>query len=115
MQTIVPKTRKRYSLKSNMQEIIKVLNLTLIVGDGCGDDSYSESNPIEQYLVEFEDNDTMEIGPVHSTRKLVTRNLDGLKHKPPDRESISTRKMLLQGHMDHITPSPSQRGVHSLQ
>ncbi|MBW0513041.1 hypothetical protein O181_052756 [Austropuccinia psidii MF-1] len=67
---ILPKEEKTIKDKEGSEyDSNSVLN-------GCGDDSYSESNLIEQYLVEFEDHDFMEIRPVHSTRwKLITKNL----------------------------------------
>ncbi|MBW0556746.1 hypothetical protein O181_096461 [Austropuccinia psidii MF-1] len=71
------------------------------VGNGCGNNSYSEPNPHEEYFVELKSHGTEEIGSVHSKRrKPMTKHLDGLKHKPPDREGITTRKLLAQGHMN---------------
>ncbi|MBW0532240.1 hypothetical protein O181_071955 [Austropuccinia psidii MF-1] len=56
------------------------------VGNGCAKNSYSEPNPHEEYLVEFKNHGTEEIGSVHSKRrKTMTKHLDGLNHKPPDR------------------------------
>ncbi|MBW0530779.1 hypothetical protein O181_070494 [Austropuccinia psidii MF-1] len=39
------------------------------VGNGCGNNSYSESNPHEEYLVDFENHGTEKIGAVHSKRR----------------------------------------------
>ncbi|MBW0581090.1 hypothetical protein O181_120805 [Austropuccinia psidii MF-1] len=76
------------------------------VGNGCGDNSYSEHNPHEEYLVEFKNHGIEEIGSVHSQRrKPMTKNLDGLKHKPPDREGMATRNLLAQSHMKHSNTS----------
>ncbi|MBW0588375.1 hypothetical protein O181_128090 [Austropuccinia psidii MF-1] len=56
------------------------------VGNGCGNNSYSEPNPHEEYLVGLKNHGIEEIGSVHSQRrKPMTKHLDGLKHKPPDR------------------------------
>ncbi|MBW0561550.1 hypothetical protein O181_101265 [Austropuccinia psidii MF-1] len=85
------------------------------VRSGCGDDSYSELNPILRYLVYFEDHDRIESAPFHSARrKLLIKQLDGVKHKTTDRESMSTRK-LEQGGIDHTRCSPSHRGGKSHQ
>ncbi|MBW0495435.1 hypothetical protein O181_035150 [Austropuccinia psidii MF-1] len=67
------------------------------VGNGCGNNLYSETNPHEGYLVEFKNHGAEEIGSVHSKRrKPMTKRLDGLKHKPPDREGMTTRKLELK-------------------
>ncbi|MBW0496536.1 hypothetical protein O181_036251 [Austropuccinia psidii MF-1] len=83
------------------------------VGVGCGNNSYSEPNPHEEYLVEFKNHGSEEIGSVHSKRrKPVTKNLDGLKYKPPDRASMTTRKLLDQGHMYHTNTSKNTGKSH---
>ncbi|MBW0525543.1 hypothetical protein O181_065258 [Austropuccinia psidii MF-1] len=83
------------------------------VGNGCGNNSYSEPNPHEEYLVEFKNHGTEEIGSVDSKRsKTMTKQLDGLKHKPPDREGITTRKLLAQGHMNHTDTSQKTGNSH---
>ncbi|MBW0553665.1 hypothetical protein O181_093380 [Austropuccinia psidii MF-1] len=83
------------------------------VGNGCGNNSYSEPNPHEEYLVEFKNHGTEEIGSAHSTRrKPMTKNLDGLKHKPPDREGMTTRKLLAQGHMSHTNKTKKKGKSH---
>ncbi|MBW0552841.1 hypothetical protein O181_092556 [Austropuccinia psidii MF-1] len=65
------------------------------VGNGCGNNSYSEPNPHEEYLVEFKNYGTKEIGSVYlKRRKPITKDLDGLKNKPPEREGMTTRKLL---------------------
>ncbi|MBW0588210.1 hypothetical protein O181_127925 [Austropuccinia psidii MF-1] len=48
-------------------------------------------------------------------RELMTKHLIGLKHKPPDRESMSTRKVLAQGNIDQTRPSTLQREGKSHQ
>ncbi|MBW0525210.1 hypothetical protein O181_064925 [Austropuccinia psidii MF-1] len=76
------------------------------VGNGCGNNSYSEPNPNEEYLVEFKNHGRKEKGSVHLKRKKsMTKHLDGLKHKPPDREGLTTRKLLAQGKMNHTSTS----------
>ncbi|MBW0541514.1 hypothetical protein O181_081229, partial [Austropuccinia psidii MF-1] len=76
------------------------------VGNGCEDDSYSEPNAKEEYLGEFNNHGAKEIGSVHLKRRNpMTKHLDGLKHKPPDKEGITTRKLLAQGHMSHTSTS----------
>ncbi|MBW0586173.1 hypothetical protein O181_125888 [Austropuccinia psidii MF-1] len=85
------------------------------VGNGCGDNSYSEPNPHEEYLVEFKSHGIEEIGSVHSQRrKPMTKHLDGLKHKPPDREGMTTRKLLAQGQMNHANTSKKRGKSHLL-
>ncbi|MBW0521278.1 hypothetical protein O181_060993 [Austropuccinia psidii MF-1] len=75
------------------------------VGNDCGNNSYSEPNLNEEYLVEF-NHGTKEIGSFHfKRRKTMTKHLDGLKHKPPDRGSVTTRTLLDQGHMNHPSTS----------
>ncbi|MBW0493777.1 hypothetical protein O181_033492, partial [Austropuccinia psidii MF-1] len=72
------------------------------VGNGCGDNSYSEPNPHEEYFVELKNHGAEEIGSVHlGRRKPMTKHLNGLKHKPPDREGMTTRSLFAQGHMSH--------------
>ncbi|MBW0553559.1 hypothetical protein O181_093274 [Austropuccinia psidii MF-1] len=83
------------------------------VGNGCGNNSYSEPNPHEEYLVEFKNHGIEEIGSVHSQRrKPMTKHLDGLKHKPPDREGMTTRKLLAQGQMNHANTSKKRGKSH---
>ncbi|MBW0537574.1 hypothetical protein O181_077289 [Austropuccinia psidii MF-1] len=83
------------------------------VGNGCGKNSYSEPNPHEEYLVEFKNHETEEIGSVHSKRrKPMTKHPDGLKYKPPDREGMTTRKWLAQGHMSHTNTSNNKGKYH---
>ncbi|MBW0569523.1 hypothetical protein O181_109238 [Austropuccinia psidii MF-1] len=83
------------------------------VGNDCGNNSYSEPNPHEEYLVEFENHGAKEIGSVHSTRrKPMTKHLDGLKHKPPDREGMTTRKLLTQGQMNHANTCKKRGKSH---
>ncbi|MBW0528453.1 hypothetical protein O181_068168 [Austropuccinia psidii MF-1] len=85
------------------------------VSDGCGNDSYSEPNPNEEYLVEFKSHGTKEIGSVHlKRRKPMTKHLDGLKHKPPDREDMTTIKLLAQGHMSHTSNLKKTGKSHQL-
>ncbi|MBW0476150.1 hypothetical protein O181_015865 [Austropuccinia psidii MF-1] len=70
------------------------------VGNGC------EHNPNKKNLVEFKNNGTNQIGLVHlKRRKPMTKHLDGLKHKPPDREDMTTRKLLAQGHINNTRAS----------
>ncbi|MBW0537077.1 hypothetical protein O181_076792 [Austropuccinia psidii MF-1] len=77
-----------------------------IVENGCGNKSYSEPSPNEEYLVKFKSHGTKEIGSVHlKRRKTMTKHLDGLKHKQPEREGMTTRKLLAQGHMKHTSTS----------
>ncbi|MBW0494514.1 hypothetical protein O181_034229 [Austropuccinia psidii MF-1] len=84
------------------------------VGNGCGDDSYNEPNQNDQYLVLLEDHEIKGSGPFHSRRrKIITKNLDGLRHKPLKSECMSTRKLFTQGHIDHIRTSSSQRIIKS--
>ncbi|MBW0523711.1 hypothetical protein O181_063426 [Austropuccinia psidii MF-1] len=83
------------------------------VGNGCGENSYSELNPHEDYLVELKNNGIEEIGSLHSQRRNpMTKHLDGLKHKPPDREGITTRKLLAQGQMKHANTSKKRGKSH---
>ncbi|MBW0589052.1 hypothetical protein O181_128767 [Austropuccinia psidii MF-1] len=83
------------------------------VGNDCGNNSYSEPNPHEEYLVEFKSDVTKEIGLVHSrSRKPMTKHLDGLKHKPPDREGMTTRMLLAQGQMNHANTSKKRGKSH---
>ncbi|MBW0498872.1 hypothetical protein O181_038587 [Austropuccinia psidii MF-1] len=83
------------------------------VGNGCGNNSYSKPNPHEEYFVESKNLGTEEIGPVHSKRrKPMTKHVDGLKHKPPDREGMTTRKLLAQGHMNHTNTSNMKGKSH---
>ncbi|MBW0546320.1 hypothetical protein O181_086035 [Austropuccinia psidii MF-1] len=83
------------------------------VRNGCGNDSYSEPNPHEECLVEFKNHGTEEIVSVHSKRrKPMTKHLDGLKDKPPDREGVTTRKLLAQGHMSHTNTSKKTGKSH---
>ncbi|MBW0470132.1 hypothetical protein O181_009847, partial [Austropuccinia psidii MF-1] len=83
------------------------------VGNVCGNNSYSEPKPHEEYLVEFKNHRTEEIGSVHSQRrKPMTKHLDGLKHKPPDKEGMATRKLLAQGHMNHANTSKKRGNSH---
>ncbi|MBW0530662.1 hypothetical protein O181_070377 [Austropuccinia psidii MF-1] len=83
------------------------------VGNGCGNNSYSEPNLNEEYLVEFKNHGTKEIGSVHfKRRKPMIKHLDGLKHKPQDREGMTTRKFLVQGHMNHISTSKKTGNSH---
>ncbi|MBW0588909.1 hypothetical protein O181_128624 [Austropuccinia psidii MF-1] len=83
------------------------------VGNGCGNNSYSEPTPHGEYLVEFKNHGTEEIGSVHSKRrKPMTKHLDGLKHKPPDRDGMTTRKLLAQGHMNHTDTSKKTGNSH---
>ncbi|MBW0477646.1 hypothetical protein O181_017361 [Austropuccinia psidii MF-1] len=83
------------------------------VGNGCEDDSYSEKDLNEEYLVEFKNHGTKDIGSFHlKRRKPITKNLDGLKHKPPDREGMTTRKLLAQGHMGHTSTSKKAGKSH---
>ncbi|MBW0464375.1 hypothetical protein O181_004090 [Austropuccinia psidii MF-1] len=83
------------------------------VGNSCEDDSYSEPNPNEEYLVKFKNNGKKEIGSVHlKRRKPMTKHLDGLKHKPPDREGMTTRNWLSQGHMSHTKTSKKTGKSH---
>ncbi|MBW0593629.1 hypothetical protein O181_133344 [Austropuccinia psidii MF-1] len=83
------------------------------VGNGCEDNSYTEPNPHQEYLVEFNNHAIEEIGSVHSQRrKPMTKHLDGLKHKPPDREGMTTRKLLAQGHISHTNTSKKTGKSH---
>ncbi|MBW0516993.1 hypothetical protein O181_056708 [Austropuccinia psidii MF-1] len=83
------------------------------VGNGCENDSYSEPNPNQDYLVEFKNHGTMEIASVHlKRRKPMSKHLDGLKHKLPDREGITTRKLLSQGHISHTSTSKKTGKSH---
>ncbi|MBW0489771.1 hypothetical protein O181_029486 [Austropuccinia psidii MF-1] len=83
------------------------------VGNGFGNNSYSEPNPHEEYLVEFKIHVTEGIGSVHSKiRKPMTKHLDGLKHKPPDREGMTTRNLLAQVHMNHANTSKKIAKFH---
>ncbi|MBW0575328.1 hypothetical protein O181_115043, partial [Austropuccinia psidii MF-1] len=83
------------------------------VGNDCGNNSYSEPNPHEEYLVGFKNHRTEEIGSVHSQRrKLITKHLNGLKHKPPDKDGMTTRKLLAQGHMNHASTSKKRGKSH---
>ncbi|MBW0575471.1 hypothetical protein O181_115186 [Austropuccinia psidii MF-1] len=83
------------------------------VGNGCGYNSHSEPNPHEEYLVEFNNHGIEETGSVHSQRRNpMTKHLDGLKHKPPDREGMTTRKLLAQGHMNHANTSKKRGKSH---
>ncbi|MBW0580330.1 hypothetical protein O181_120045 [Austropuccinia psidii MF-1] len=83
------------------------------VGNGCENNSYSESNPNEEYLVEFKNHGTKETGLVHlKRRKPMAKHLDGLKHKPPDRKGITTRKVFAQGHMNHTSTSKKTGNSH---
>ncbi|MBW0530699.1 hypothetical protein O181_070414 [Austropuccinia psidii MF-1] len=114
MQKILPKTGKRYLQgRKKKEKTKKVMNLTDSVGNGCGDNSYSEPNPHEEYLVEFKNHGTEEIGSVHSKRrKPMTKHLDGLKHKPPDKEGMTTGNLLAQGHMNHTDTSKKTGKSH---
>ncbi|MBW0586753.1 hypothetical protein O181_126468, partial [Austropuccinia psidii MF-1] len=83
------------------------------VGNGCGDKSYSEASPHEEYLVEFKNHERKEIGSVHSERrKQMTKHLDGLKHKPPDRGGMTTIKLLAQVQMNHANTSKRRGKSH---
>ncbi|MBW0548727.1 hypothetical protein O181_088442 [Austropuccinia psidii MF-1] len=83
------------------------------VGKGCGNNSYSEPNPHEENLVEFKNHGTEETGSVNSkSRKPMTKQLDGLKHKPPEREGMTTIKLLAQGHMNHTNTSKKTGKSH---
>ncbi|MBW0516438.1 hypothetical protein O181_056153 [Austropuccinia psidii MF-1] len=83
------------------------------VWNGCGNNSDSETNHHEEYLVEFKNHGTKEIGSVQSKRrKPMTKHLDGLKHKPPDREGMPSRKLLAQGHMCHTDTSKKTGKSH---
>ncbi|MBW0509008.1 hypothetical protein O181_048723 [Austropuccinia psidii MF-1] len=83
------------------------------VGNGCGNNPYSEPNPHEEHLVEFMNHGREEIGPVHSKRrKPMTKHPDGLKHKPPDSEVMTTRELLAQGHMSHTDTSKKTGQSH---
>ncbi|MBW0484982.1 hypothetical protein O181_024697 [Austropuccinia psidii MF-1] len=78
------------------------------MGNGCGNNSYSEPNLHEEYLVEFKSH-----GTVHSKRrKPLTKHLDGLKHTPPDRKAMTTRKLMAQGHMSHTNTSKKTGKSH---
>ncbi|MBW0587163.1 hypothetical protein O181_126878 [Austropuccinia psidii MF-1] len=83
------------------------------VGNDCGNNSYSEANPHEEYLFEFKNHVTKEIGSVHSRgKKPMTKHLDGLKHKPPDREGMTTRTLLAQGQTNHANTSKKRGKSH---
>ncbi|MBW0560578.1 hypothetical protein O181_100293 [Austropuccinia psidii MF-1] len=83
------------------------------VGNGCVNNSYSEPNPHEEYLVEFKNHGTEEIGSVHSKRsKTMTKHLDGLRHKPPDRKAMTTRRLMAQGQMSHTNTSKKTGKSH---
>ncbi|MBW0543666.1 hypothetical protein O181_083381 [Austropuccinia psidii MF-1] len=83
------------------------------VGNGCGKNSYSETNPNEEYLVEFKNHSAKEIGSVYlKRRKSMTKLLEGLKHKPADREGMDTSKVLAQGHMSHTSTSKKTGKSH---
>ncbi|MBW0538822.1 hypothetical protein O181_078537 [Austropuccinia psidii MF-1] len=83
------------------------------VGNGCEDHSNTEPKATEEYLVEFKNHGTKEIGSVHfKRRKPITKHLDGLKHKPADREDTTKRKLLAQGHMSHISTSKKMGKSH---
>ncbi|MBW0561125.1 hypothetical protein O181_100840 [Austropuccinia psidii MF-1] len=85
------------------------------VGNDCGKNSYNKPNPHEEYLVEFKSYGTEEIGSIHSKkRKPMTKHLDGLEHKPPDREGMTTRNLLAQGHMNHTNTSKKTGNSHQL-
>ncbi|MBW0538894.1 hypothetical protein O181_078609 [Austropuccinia psidii MF-1] len=85
------------------------------VRNGCGNNSYSEPNPHEEYLVEFKNHVREEISSVHSKRsKPMTKHLDGLKHKPPDREGTTTTKLLAQGHMNYTDTSKKTGKSHQV-
>ncbi|MBW0536855.1 hypothetical protein O181_076570 [Austropuccinia psidii MF-1] len=114
MQTISQKTGKRYLQGRKRQEKTKkVMNMSDDVDNGCEDDSYIETNSNEEYLVEFKSHGRQEIGSVHlERRKPMTKHLDGLKHKLPDREGMTTRKLLAQGHMNHTSTSKKTGKSH---
>ncbi|MBW0534439.1 hypothetical protein O181_074154 [Austropuccinia psidii MF-1] len=82
------------------------------VGNDCGNNSYSEPNSYEEYLVEFKNHGAKEIGSVHSgRRKPMTKHLNGLKHKPPDREGMTTRKLLAQGQINMLIPPTREESL----
>ncbi|MBW0557999.1 hypothetical protein O181_097714 [Austropuccinia psidii MF-1] len=85
------------------------------VGDSCGNNSYSEPHPNEEDLVEFKNHKKKEIGSVQlKRRKPMTKHLDDLKHKPPDKEGMTTRKLLAQVHMNHTSTSKKKGTYHQL-
>ncbi|MBW0544121.1 hypothetical protein O181_083836 [Austropuccinia psidii MF-1] len=70
------------------------------VGNGC------EPNPNVEYFVGSKNHGAKEIGSVHlKRRKPMTKNLDGLKHQPPDKEGMTTKTLLAQDHMNHTSTS----------
>ncbi|MBW0540192.1 hypothetical protein O181_079907 [Austropuccinia psidii MF-1] len=83
------------------------------VWNGCVNNSYSEPNTNEEYLVEFKNHVEKEICSVHlQKRKPMTKHLDGLKHQPPDKEGMTTRKLLAQGHMNNTSASKKTGKYH---
>ncbi|MBW0485367.1 hypothetical protein O181_025082 [Austropuccinia psidii MF-1] len=114
MQTILPKTGKIcFQERKKQEKTKKVMNLTLIVRGMAKEIIHSEPNPHEEYLGEFKNPGTEEIGSVHSKRrKPMTKHLDGLKNKPPDREGMTTRKLLAQGHMNPYNTSKKKGKSH---
>ncbi|MBW0487339.1 hypothetical protein O181_027054 [Austropuccinia psidii MF-1] len=84
-----------------------------IVGNGCGNNSCSEPKPNEDYFVEFKNHGKKEIGSVHlKISKTMTKNLDGLKHTPPERKGMTTRNWLAQGQMNHTSTSTKTGKCH---
>ncbi|MBW0504793.1 hypothetical protein O181_044508 [Austropuccinia psidii MF-1] len=83
------------------------------VGNGCLNNSYSEPNPHEEFLVEFKNHGREEMGSVHcKRRKPMTKHLDGLKHKPLDREDMTTTRLFAQGHMNNTDTSKKTGKSH---
>ncbi|MBW0517669.1 hypothetical protein O181_057384 [Austropuccinia psidii MF-1] len=82
-------------------------------GDGFGNSLYSKPNPNDEYFVELKRHRRREIGLVHlKRRKPMNKHLDGLKHKTPDREGMTTSKLLAQGHMNHTSASTKSGKSH---
>ncbi|MBW0560679.1 hypothetical protein O181_100394 [Austropuccinia psidii MF-1] len=68
------------------------------VVNGCGNESYSETSPNEEYLVDFKSHERNKTGSINlNKRKPMTKNLDGLKCKPPDSHRLPNGKLLSQG------------------
>ncbi|MBW0518820.1 hypothetical protein O181_058535 [Austropuccinia psidii MF-1] len=91
-----PKGGKRYFQEEQMRKYQEINESDSDrVGNGCVNDSYIEPNT----------NDSIYL----NRRKLITKHLDSLRHKPPEKKSISTGELFSQGYMNHNRPSTSKR------